>query len=113
MTPLELMNRRRRQLHVHSVIYYHMGTNIISDATFDKWSNELVALNKKHPELLHTGFKHDLFADWTGDTGMHLPMHDDTHALAVWLLAYKQNNGGALAHPTNTTGWAGDVGYKI
>lgn len=79
---LDLINRRRRQIHLHSVIYYYLNTSIVPDALFDEWSNELVALNAKHPEYLHVGYMPSLFVDWTGDTGMHLPAHDRVIALA-------------------------------
>lgn len=85
-TPLEKINQRRRQIHVHSVIYYHMNTSIIDDATFDKWSNELVALHKKHPKLVNQGYRPELFNDWTGDTGMHLPNDYETGRLARTLI---------------------------
>ena len=32
----ELIMRRRRQVLIHSVIYYKMDTNLISDATWSK-----------------------------------------------------------------------------
>lgn len=87
---LELINRRRRQLHVHSVIYYHMNTNIVDDSIFDSWAVELVSLQNNFPESKHSGYMPDLFANWTGDTGMHLPATDSTYALAERLL--KQHN---------------------
>lgn len=87
---LELINRRRRQLHVHSVVYYFLNTSIISDATFDTWAKELVTLNEEHPEFLHKGYLPGLFVDWTGDTGMHLTLRDETMALAQQLVRYSQ-----------------------
>lgn len=87
-TPLEKINQRRKQLHIHSVIYYHLHTSIVSDAKFDGWANELVELHEKHPELVHQGYMPGIFADWTGDTGMHLPFTDHIFLKAEWLVEY-------------------------
>ncbi len=85
-TTMDLINRRRRQIHVHSIIYYHYHTTIVNDAVFDQWSEELVQLNKDYPELIKQGYLFQLFEDWTGTTGMHLPLHDRTQNLAEILL---------------------------
>ncbi len=45
---LEWVNRRQRQILVHSFLYYQLNENIIDDFTFDKWSKELhEAMQKK------------------------------------------------------------------
>lgn len=73
-------------MHVHSVIYYHLHTTIIDDGIFDKWAVELAVLQKDWPQFKHKGYKPSLFVDWTGDTGMHLPVTDDMLELAEWLV---------------------------
>jgi hypothetical protein len=90
----ELIQRRRRQMHVHSVIYYHLNDSIISDYIFDEWAVELLKLQTKYPQFLHKGYMHTFFANWTGDTGMHLPVKDETLALAHILLeiAHRKNS---------------------
>ena len=90
---LEYIEQRRRQLHVHSVIYYHLDAEpLITDATFDKWSEELVKLNLEHPDLIKQGDKWELFEDWTGTTGMHLPVNDRVVSLANHLLRYRERH---------------------
>jgi NAD-dependent DNA ligase len=89
-TPLEYIERLRRKIHVHSVLYYHLDSAYVSDSDFDNWSRELVEQNKLHPELLEQGDKWELFADWTGDTGMHLPADDRTVSLAHSLLRIRE-----------------------
>lgn len=74
---MELVVRRRRQLHVHSVAYYHLDQSFVDDATFDLWSKELADIQQAFPELANQGVKADLFKGWTGETGMHLPITDD------------------------------------
>lgn len=49
----ELMQRRIRQILVHSCIYYTYNENIIPDYVYDTWGNELIELIKAHPEYLN------------------------------------------------------------
>lgn len=86
---MELINRRRRQIHVHSALYYHLGETLVDDTTFDKWSNELVRLQSDFPESTDLGYMPEVFADWTGDTGMHLPHDERVLSLGKKLLAYE------------------------
>ena len=44
----ELILRRRRQLLVHSVIYYRFNENLISDQTWSNWAVELEKLQKEY-----------------------------------------------------------------
>ena len=43
----ELLNRRRRQILVHSIIYYNMNDNLISNSTWSAWAAELEELQAK------------------------------------------------------------------
>lgn len=47
----ELLNRRRRQILVHSIIYYKMDDNLISDSAWSAWATELEELQKKYPDI--------------------------------------------------------------
>ena len=46
---VSLIERRRRQLLVHSYIYYELNDSIISDDTWSKWAVELEELQRKYP----------------------------------------------------------------
>ena len=83
---MEKINRLRRQIHVHSVLYYHMNISLVSDYVFDRWSKELVELQTATPESKTEGYMPEVFADWTGETGMHLPVNDNVLRLAEWLI---------------------------
>lgn len=72
----ELITRRRRQILVHSVLYYRMDTNIIDDHTFDLWSYELVDLQNKYPDIAAKCERHEDFKDFDGSTGAFLPTHE-------------------------------------
>ena len=69
---LALINRRQRQILLHSYIYYDLDKNIISDHVFDKWCFELVDLAKDNPyENKQSEFYND-FINFDGSTGMDL-----------------------------------------
>lgn len=100
---MEKINLRRSQLHVHSIIYYFLNTSIISDAQFDKWANELVELQAACPESQYSGYMPAVFKDWTGDTGMHLPVRDDMLSLARSLVSmYERKSNGNVPQDTDT-----------
>lgn len=72
----EKITRRRRQILVHSCVYYRLNSNLISDSQFDEWANELVALQRKYPNIASTCEYAKAFSDYTGATGYHLPIGD-------------------------------------
>lgn len=72
----ELITRRRRQILVHSVIYYRMNDNVISDAQWSKWAMELVELQKKYPEIADSCPYADDFKGFDGSSGFDLPLDD-------------------------------------
>lgn len=70
----ELINRRERQILVHSCIYYVYNDNIISDETWSKWAKELEDLIRTYPEIFEqTELKED-FRDFDHSTGFNLNM---------------------------------------
>ena len=68
-----LITRLRQLIHVHSVLYYYYHRPVVSDSTWDGWSNELLKLQAAYPSFVNGWYEPELFHDWTGDTGMHLP----------------------------------------
>jgi hypothetical protein len=69
-----LILQRRNQMLVHSYLYYVLDTSIVSDDTWQRWADDLVALQRQHPGPV--GFFDAAFADWDGSTGMHLPQNE-------------------------------------
>lgn len=47
----ELINRRTKQLVVHSYLYYRLNESRIQDGTFDAWCKELVTLGRQYPDI--------------------------------------------------------------
>lgn len=72
----ELINRRRRQVLVHSVIYYRMNDNIIDDHTWTKWAMELADLQEKYPDIAKNCCYAEEFEDFDGSSGFNLPLDD-------------------------------------
>ena len=72
----ELITRRRRQILVHSVIYYEMNDNLIPDSQWVSWANELYELQKQYPELARTGPYAKAFENFDPSTGYNLPLND-------------------------------------
>ena len=47
----ELIERRRRQVLVHSVIYYKLNENLITDSQWSMWALELEELQNAYPDI--------------------------------------------------------------
>lgn len=85
----ELINRRRRQILVHSAIYYRFNDNIIDDHTYDMWSKELAELQSWYPDIAKKCVYAKEYTDFDGSTGFHLPIHNpEIVASAQRLLNY-------------------------
>lgn len=86
----ELITRRRRQLLVHSVVYYRLGDNIISDGQWSEWAVELEELQERYPDIAESCPLADAFRDFNHSTGQNLPL-DDPWAIskAMQLLRYR------------------------
>lgn len=89
---LELVTRRRRQLLIHSFLYYQMSENIIDDHTFDAWSKELADLQATYPEESAAAVFADGFRSFDGSSGFDLPFHyPEIQSRALHLLRYHRD----------------------
>ena len=70
----ELIQQRRYQLLIHSCIYYHLNTNLISDKKWDEWAKELVELQNSYPTISEAVTLYKYFKDWDASTGAFLPI---------------------------------------
>ena len=72
----EVITRRRRPLLVHSIIYYHMNDNIITDNQWAKWAIELEELQRDYPEIAKKCPRAKEFENFDHSTGYNLPLND-------------------------------------
>lgn len=90
MTPDEIaakISQRRRQVLVHSIIYYRFDENIVPDHKWMQWAQELVTLQQEHPALAAQCPLAKEFEGWTGESGFQLPMTDPYWVgRALWLI---------------------------
>ena len=70
------IQQRRYQILVHSLLYYEADYTIVSDATWSKWAADLVSRQAAYPEVANKVIFSNEFKNFTGDTGMGLPLRD-------------------------------------
>ncbi|NMA58625.1 hypothetical protein [Clostridium cochlearium] len=93
----DLISKRRRQILIHSVLYYRMNTSLIDDYTFDKWAYELADLQKEYPELSNECIFSSFFKDFDGTTGYDLPLNNFwAIGVAKQLIKYNQKKEGLI-----------------
>ena len=85
-TLVEKIRQRRHQMLVHSYLYYSMDESVVSDGKWQQWADELVELQKQKKVI---GFYDEVFAEWDGSTGMHLPHDQWIVDRAKWLIKVK------------------------
>lgn len=72
----ELIKRRRKQIMVHSCLYYRLNTSVIDDSTYDQFGKDLQILQKVFPDLSKEVEYHEYFEYYTETTsGFDLPIH--------------------------------------
>ena len=69
---LSLINRRERQILVHSYIYYELNQNLIPDFLWTKWAFELAELRDQHLDIFAESVYAWAFVDFNGSTGYDL-----------------------------------------
>ncbi len=91
------IKQRRRQVLVHSYIYYVMNDNIISDDTWSKWAEELEQLQKDYPAESAEVEMYDEFKNFDHSTGANLvydtPSTAWVQGKALQLIRYEYERG--------------------
>jgi hypothetical protein len=72
---VELINRRKRQILVHSFLYYQLNENIIPDYQYDMWCKELAGLLVEYPDSASESTYYKEFLSFDGSSGYDLPFH--------------------------------------
>lgn len=68
----EKIKQRRRQMLIHSYLYYEKNVNIISDTKWSNWATELAQLQRDYPEESKQVEFYSMFQDWNGSSGAFL-----------------------------------------
>lgn len=94
----EKIRQRRRQMLVHSYIYYELDDNIVSDAQWAKWAKELEQLQRNYPKESAEVEEYEQFKDWDGSSGAFLNFGENIKTVAKILLELK--SGSKISNPT-------------
>lgn len=71
------IQRRRYQILVHSLLYYELDINLVSDNQWASWAKELAQLQKEYTEQASRVIFSEAFKEFDGSTGFHLPFRDE------------------------------------
>ena len=85
-----LIQRRRYQILVHSLIYYELDMNLVSDAQWAEWGVELVKLQKEHPKEAESVIFSEPFKYFDASTGYNLPFRDEQIVNIAYRLLFHQ-----------------------
>lgn len=67
-----LIKKRRRQILVHSYLYYELNENLISDTQWSEWALELEKLQADYPDVSSKVEYADVFQGFDHSTGANL-----------------------------------------
>ena len=83
------IKQRRKQMLIHSCIYYELNDNIVSDHKWQEWAEELAKLQNDHPDCCKIHYYDEHFVGWDGTTGAMLPYRNqEIFSNARWLLNF-------------------------
>lgn len=72
----ELITRRRRQILVHSIIYYKLNDSLVTDAQWAAWALELEDLQRHYPDVAKECPYAEAFEGFEHSSGYNLPLND-------------------------------------
>lgn len=85
------IQQRRYQILVHSLIYYELDTNLVSDDKWASWAKELVELQTAYPDISSKVIFADAFKSFDGSTGFNLPYRDEQIVNIAYRLLNSEN----------------------
>lgn len=83
------IEQRRRQVLVHSYIYYEMDDSVVSDEQWTQWAKELVWLTREFPDIAKECIYHKEFEGFEGSTGFDFKYDEAIKNRAAKLIAHK------------------------
>lgn len=100
----EKIKQRRRQMLVHSYLYYEKDVNIVPDSKWSQWAMELVRLQEKYPDESKEVEFYEDFKDWDGSSGAFLKFPENIKTVAERLYAYHKRQKKKKPVRKKTTG---------
>lgn len=70
------IQQRRYQILVHSLLYYELDMNLVSDAQWAEWGKELCKLQASYPDIASRVIFAEAFKSFDASTGFNLPYKD-------------------------------------
>ena len=87
---IALISKRRRQILVHSILYYKYDSPSWSDWNYRTEAQELAELQTKYPEEAQMAWCPDIFRNFMFESGFYLPLDDPWgNKIANFLLKYE------------------------
>ena len=86
------IQQRRYQILVHSLLYYELDVNLVSDARWAEWGQELVQLQAEHPDIASRVIFAEAFKSFDGSTGFNLPFNDTQVINIAYRLLKRERN---------------------
>ena len=86
------IQRRRYQIMVHSLLYYDLDINLISDATWAQWAKELVELQNNYSDIASKVIFAECFKSFDASTGFNLPYRDEQIVRIAYRLLLRQKS---------------------
>lgn len=68
---IDLIERRRRQIIVHSYLYYERDNSLVTDKKYDEWAYELYDLQKQYPKIASECFMAEDFKEYHPSSGFY------------------------------------------
>lgn len=72
LSTVDKISFRERQILIHSYLYYHRDTSVISDREYDMLSHGLAKMIKQYPNEFMESDYFIYFTDWSPATGFDL-----------------------------------------
>lgn len=70
------INQLRREVLIHSIIYYEYDDNLIDDHEWMRMANELYNLQNEYPDIAKKCVYADAYENFDPCTGHNLPLND-------------------------------------
>lgn len=83
--------QRRRQILIHSYLYYELNETLVDDSKWSQWAKELVWLQNTYPELAQRVMYYSKFKDFDASTGFDFTYPDEIKDRAVRLLRERED----------------------